>query len=319
MLKLNIDFLKFFIDVAKYKSITKASTKGNISQAALSQQIKTIERTLGVKLFDRTHKGVELTDMGKIFHKHAVSITTSYNQMLEEIIKLQENTLNLHIIATQIVCCYALLCTIYNIKNRFPSYVLEVETMPSIKIEEKIMQGIGDIGIIAGEPENKTLFYKKVFSDKYYLVSGLNMNLPDSLSFDELCNFPLLRLTKTQKTRRLLDDYFKNKGIDTDRFNTLYDLDSIESLKVSALRNFGLAFLPHIAIKKELYNKQLKIIKLDNFDFECPYYMIKRRNDHAIEIKQNIIANFEKILLYCVYDCHKCFTCTVPMSNRVFS
>lgn len=293
---MNIEFLKMFIEVVKYKSIRKASATKSISQSALSQEIQTIERNFNVKIFDRTHKGVELTEAGKIVYKHAVAITALYNRMVEEISNFESKTRKLRISATSVACSYALPCTLYHIKNKFPSYVIEMETMTSYVIEKNIALGIGDMGIVVGKPESNSFIYKKVYSDKYYLVAGFNMDVPEKLEFKDLQQFPILMLSKTQKARKIIDEYFNNKRLDIKDLNILYDLDSIESIKISAIQEYGLAFLPYMAIKKELYNKQLKIIELDSFDFECEYYAIKRKQDYNNSEHINIISYIEKII-----------------------
>jgi DNA-binding transcriptional LysR family regulator len=293
---MNIEFLKMFLEVVKCKSIRKASAAKSISQSALSQEIQTMEKILNVKIFDRTHKGVELTEAGRIVYKHAVAIIALYNKMIDEISNYQNKSKRLHISATSVACSYALPCTLYHIKNKFPSYVIEMETLTSNVIEKNIALGIGDIGIVVGKPESDALIYKKVCADQYYLVAGFHMEVPQEITFEELYKFPLLMLSKTQKSRKILDEYFLSKGLDIDCLNILYDLDSIESIKISAIQEYGLAFLPYMAIKKELYNKQLKIIKLKEFNFTCEYYAIKRKQDANHSEHLSIISYIEKII-----------------------
>lgn len=162
---MNIEFLKMLIEVVKCKSIRKASASKSISQSALSQEIQTIERNFNVKIFDRTHKGVELTEAGMIVYKHAVEITALYDKMTDEISNYQSKNQKLRISATSVACSYALPCTLYHIKNKFPSYIIEMETLPSNEIEKNIALGIGDIGIVVGKPENESFIYKRVYSD----------------------------------------------------------------------------------------------------------------------------------------------------------
>lgn len=122
------------------------------------------------------------------------------------------------------------------------------------------------------------------------------MDVPSKLKMKNLHQYPLLMLSKTQKSRKILEAYFKEKGLEMNDLNILYDLDSIESIKVSAIQEYGLAFLPYMAIKKELYNKQLKIIDLEHFDFKCEYYTIKRKQDYNRSEHMSIISYIEKII-----------------------
>ncbi len=65
-------------------------------------------------------------------------------------------------------------------------------------------------------------------------------------------------------------------GILISQLHIPYTLESTESIKLSAINGFGLAFLPYMAIKKELYNKQLRIIECPCLEFDNEYYSIKK-------------------------------------------
>ena len=71
--------LKVFMTVAKEGSFTKAAAVLNISQPAVSQHVSELERTTGVKLFDRLHGEVKLTEPGKAFQFRAKEILDAYS------------------------------------------------------------------------------------------------------------------------------------------------------------------------------------------------------------------------------------------------
>ena len=70
--------LKVFMTVAQEGSFTKAAARLNISQPAVSQHISELERTTGVKLFERMRGEVALTEQGRIFQIHAKRILDAY-------------------------------------------------------------------------------------------------------------------------------------------------------------------------------------------------------------------------------------------------
>ena len=70
MLDINLELYKVFYEVAKYKNISQAAKMMNISQPAITQSIKKLENTLGLPLFYRKHKGVELTDEGENLYEY---------------------------------------------------------------------------------------------------------------------------------------------------------------------------------------------------------------------------------------------------------
>ena len=68
---MNISQIKYVLEVAKSSSISKAATRLYISQPALSTSIKELEEELGIVLFERTSKGIRLTDEGREFVSYA--------------------------------------------------------------------------------------------------------------------------------------------------------------------------------------------------------------------------------------------------------
>ncbi|MPM41844.1 HTH-type transcriptional regulator CysL [bioreactor metagenome] len=242
-----------------------------------------MEHVLGGQLLHRSNKGVTPTELGTLVFRHAQAITEAYDKMLFEAKELESSGQVLTILATPSIHSYALPCTLYQIKKKYPTYSLQLQAVSSDAIEDMLLKGRGDIGFIAGRPKSKELIERQVFSDFAYLVAGEGLSVPPKISRAELCRYPLLMLTEAQKTQQLLHRYFVENGIALERLQVLYQLDSIESIKVSAVQGYGLAFLPYMAIKKELYHKQLRIVELDCGRLEFDYYSVKRAASSADE------------------------------------
>ena len=294
---MNVQNLKMFIKIVEMGSISKAAERMNISQSALSQQLRSMELEIGTRLFERNFNGVIPTDAGDIVHHHAMEIASSYDRMFLDISNAQNQNKTIHIIANPCIYSYALPCTLYHVKNNYPQYTLQMEVMSSQTIEGKITKGQADMGIIIGKPKDKHLSSKKIFTDRFCLVAGEKMQVPAKLTSEELYRYPLLMLVKNQKTRQLIDKSLIKNGIQIGRLHILYTLESTESIKLSAINGFGLAFLPYMAIKKELYHKQLRIIDCPGLEFENDYYSIKRLNDVPASIESaKLIKYIEKIL-----------------------
>lgn len=274
---MNVHFMQSLLDVAKYQSITYAAQLSNISQPALSQQIKTLEKDLDTRIFERSPKGVTLTDQGKIILDYAQQFVSLHESMLDTLKASQTFTLN--ILATPIISAYALPCTLFHVSRTFKNYTLNVDTLASTKIEEHVRSGQAHCGLIVGLPQSNDLIGHTVITDPYYLVASPDIECPDTLSIEALYDYPLLMLANTQKSRRMLSEELQSIGVDVSSLRIPYELNSIESIKTSTVRGFGLAFLPYMVIKKELYTKQLRIISLENFSYQCDYSLIQSKRN----------------------------------------
>lgn len=90
---MNIDEIKSFLAIYKYKSISQAALSLYITQPTLSARITGLEKKMGTKLFHRSWQGVELTENGKIFLPHAVKTLANYEH-LEQLSKYFNQTMN---------------------------------------------------------------------------------------------------------------------------------------------------------------------------------------------------------------------------------
>ena len=279
---MNIESLRMFIKIADNGSITKTAEQTFISQSALSQQIKTMEQLFNTSLIERSNKGVTLTCSGKTVYEYAVHLTSTYDSMIRELQENEESNRVLHILSTPIIASYALPCTLYYIKKNFPTYSLEISSMASHRIEQQINCDQGDIGFITGPPSDPSLTGQKVFSDDVFLVAGSDMEIEDHTD---------------QKTEQHLEKRLTDEGVDVESLMILFKQDSIESIKLSTINGYGMAFLPYMCIKKELYHKQLKIISVEGLTLQNDYYIIKKKaSEYRDRTLLKLICYIEKIL-----------------------
>lgn len=294
---MNIHNLKMFIKIVESGSISKTAEQMNISQSALSQQLRVMEQEFNARLFERNYQGVIPTNIGMIVYNRSLEILLSYDRMLDDITNAQNQNKTIHILASPCVYSYALPCTVYHVKNKYPEYTLNMEMMSSRIIEEKVSKGFADMGIIIGRPKDKNLCTKKVFSDHVFLVAGEKMKVPSQLDCQDLYHYPLLMLVKTQKTRQVMDKMLNKNGIRINQLHIPYTLESTESIKLSAINGFGLAFLPYMAIKKEIYNKQLRIIDCPCLEFDNEYYSIKNSANTPIHNEPSKLIKYIEAIL----------------------
>ncbi|MDU3879713.1 MAG: LysR family transcriptional regulator, partial [Veillonella sp.] len=127
--------LKYFVEVADQKSFSKAARNLHISQSAISRTIKALEDELGVVLFMRNAKSVELTDGGTIFLTHAKRVVFMFEHLL-----------------------------LGEFKKVYPQIELELYEQGSKKVEISVQEGLIDIGIICTKPNPKEF-------ESFYLTS----------------------------------------------------------------------------------------------------------------------------------------------------
>lgn len=278
---MHIESIEYFYKVAGAKSISKVASNAHISQSALSQQISKLEDSLGYKLLNRSNKGVELTDKGQIVYKYADSIVRTYDAMIEHLREDEQNIHTIRIEANWSIANYSMPCVMYKMKNKFPNNDYQLNSNEAEKIEENLINGIADFGVIYGKPLNRELSYFKIGLDKLVLVSAPDYQIPETVQGKDLLSHPFIMLSDKMNVKETLKSKLQQIDCSVDDLKVLYNSDSMESVKESVLNEFGIAFLPYVAIKKDLYRNELKLIYIDDFSIEYEMFLVYNKKINA--------------------------------------
>src|SRR5690606_15227349 len=114
----------------------------------------------------RSNKGVELTEKGAIVFKYADNIVRTYEAMVEHLEEKDQNINNIKIEASWSIANYSLPCVMYKMKNKFPKNNYVLNSSEAGKIEENLIHGISDFGVIYGKPKNSELSNYKIGIDR---------------------------------------------------------------------------------------------------------------------------------------------------------
>ncbi len=133
---LNLNTLKYFYEIANTKNITKASHNLNISQPALTKALKLLEEELNTKLFNRSKKGVILTDEGEILYEYTKKMLQNLGSTLNVINETKEQGGHLYIGATTTNFLEPILPTLDQFRKLHPNIKIEI-VLEEISVLEK--------------------------------------------------------------------------------------------------------------------------------------------------------------------------------------
>lgn len=292
---MHIEYFNYFYQVAKVKSISKVAQQIHISQSALSQQIHKLEDSLGYKLLERSNRGVTLTKMGEIALQYSENIINTYEKMLSELENGSEESNSVYMEACPSVSNYALPCSLYKIKEKFPAHKYEVITNISKKIKENVNNDISDLGFVYENSGENTLNYYAIGINKFVLTASNYYDVPKKITVAELIKYPFISMSIQDEVKNKIDSTLKKSNYSYEDINILFQLDSIEAVKSSLNKKYGVAFLPYISIKEELYHKQYKIINIENFEIEMEVFMISKKNNIRSKVVDEFISAFKVI------------------------
>lgn len=260
---INYELYKVFYHVATTLSFSEASKQLFISQSAVSQSIKVLEKKLNQTLFVRSTKRVQLTPEGEILFKHVEPamnlIKQGENQLLEA------NTLNggqLRIGASDTICRYYLVPYLNQFHKQYPHVHIKVTNQTSIECASLLENGQVDF-IVVNYP-NSALSGSHVprIINEFHDVFVANRNyfpLEDTpVSLLDMQKYPILMLERKSTTSEFLHSVFQRSQLD---LVPEIELSSNDLLIDLARIGLGIAFVPDFCIPandKDLFVLNLK-------------------------------------------------------------
>ena len=275
---INYELYKVFYHVANTLSFSEASKQLFISQSAVSQSIKVLEKKLNQPLFIRSTKRVQLTPEGEILLKHIEPamnlIRQGENQLLEA------NTLNggqLRIGASDTICRYYLVPYLKEFHRRYPNVHIKVTNQTSIACAKLLESGQVDFAITnypnSGLSNTQNVRIIREFKDLFVANEEYKELKGKTVSLKDLKQFPILMLDRKSTTSEFLHSMFQRHQLD---LVPEIELSSNDLLIDLARIGLGVAFVTdycisenerslfRVQIEEELPTRQLVVASNEN-------------------------------------------------------
>lgn len=293
---MTITQLKYVLAVAEYKNFTLAAEKCFVTQPTLSMQIQKIEEELGILIFDRTKKPIELTEIGKKIVAQSKNIVNEAGR-IQDIVDQQREFIGgdfrLGIIPT--VMPTLLPMFLKNFINKYPKVNLIIEELTTTEIILKLKNGHLDAAIAATPLEDEKIKEIVLYYEPFVAYVPENHNSFDKkeIEISDLNLDEILLLQDGHCFRDGIVNLCKNKKIISDNFNFHIESGSFETLIKLADEGLGTTLLPYLHTLD--LNEQNKT-KLRHFKNPKPARaigLIYSKNElkiHIIEALRNLIS-----------------------------
>lgn len=268
---INYELYKVFYFVGKTLSFSEASKELFISQSAVSQSIKVLEKRLNQTLFIRSTKRVKLTKEGEMLFKHIEPAINLINRGESQI--MEAGTLNggqLRIGASDTICRYFLVPFLSDFHQKYPKVHIKVTNGTSLQCVELLESNQVDL-IIVNSPNSRLNTISNVtevgeFRDVFIANKKYFPNVEREMTLIDLRNYPILMLNKQSTTSEFLHSLFLQQSID---LAPAIELNSNDLLIDMARIGLGVAFVPDYCVKNLVNGEDEDMIVL-NMKEELP-------------------------------------------------
>ncbi len=237
---MNVSQLKYVLEVASSSSMREAATKLFISQPALSASIKELETELGILIFERTNKGISITDAGREFITYAQKVVGQY-EILEERYLSKDSDKERFSVSTQ---HYNFPIRAFSevIKKNYPDkFIFSIHETKTKDILEDVKNMKSEVGIISFSRTNEDLIKKLIkeygleftplmVKETYaYVWKDHKFAGRDEISIEELSDYPCVSFDQSNDsnfylTEEAMADYDFEKMIKSDDRATTMEL-----------------------------------------------------------------------------------------------
>lgn len=254
----DLDLYRVFCKVAKCGSLTKAAEELYISQPAVSQAIKQLESQLNTTLFNRTHKGMELSVHG------GAQIIKNVERALELLDEAENKLMDLKNTATGVIRIgasdtifeYFLAEKLVEYHEKFPAVKFELLSDISPKTVEQLKTNKCDIGFLnlpIPEDEGIVISSNVMYLNDVFVANERFAELKDkTVSLRELQGYPLLLMDPSTVARKAITNFAHSVGVN---FHPDIEVSSWDLMKRLAKRGMGIGCIPREYAMRELEEK----------------------------------------------------------------
>ena len=236
-----LDLYKVFCQVGKSKSFSKASKELYMTQPAVSQAIMQLEGELDIRLFNRTSKGVTLTNEGSLLYEYVNSAINLINVGEKKILEFKDLTIGeLKIGVGDTISKYFLLPYLEEFNNRYPNLKFKIINGTTLELCALIKSGEIDIAICNLPIDDPSLEFITCGEVRDIFVCGEKYKdlTKKKISLEEMVKYPLIFLEPNSNSRKYVENFMLSNGI---KISPEFELGSFDLLLEFAKINLGIA------------------------------------------------------------------------------
>ena len=271
--------LQVFHTVAGVLSFTKAAEILNMTQPAVTFQVRQLEEDFNTRLFDRAHNRISLTKAGEMVLGYADKIIQHYQEMHEAVKAMTgDNTGLITIGASTTIAEYMLPGLLGDFQNQFPEVLVRLKVANTDAIVSMVEDNTIDLGVVEGAVNNQLLLVESCQIDQLVGIITTNHKLSteNSITARDLTAYPFILREDGSGTRSVIENYFTAQGIDQNELNCPFELGSTEAIKGAVEAGMGLSIVSAATVDKEIKLGTLKALPLDP-PLERPFSFVRQR------------------------------------------
>jgi DNA-binding transcriptional LysR family regulator len=247
MAELDLEQLRAFAQVARRGSFSAAAEHMDLTQPAVSQRVRQLEKHLGVRLPERSGRGVTPTVAGGELLAHIGRIDGAVGEALADMRRfVTSGAERLRIGTGATACIYFLPPLLSSLRQRYPTMEMLVRTGNTGDMVKSVEENELDIALVTLPVSGRSLEVIPLFHDPYVVISSaFGPKLPARVTAQKLATLPVILYEPGGNTRLLADEWFRRHEV---VIKPVMSMGSAEAIKELVAAGLCCAVVPKLAI-----------------------------------------------------------------------
>jgi LysR family transcriptional regulator, low CO2-responsive transcriptional regulator len=286
----NLNQVQVFCAVAKHMSYSMAAEELFITQPAVSQQVKALERQLNVKLFERAGNKLFLTESGEAVLPHAQALLTARAEMEQTLAQLRGSGRGrLALGANTTGGMYVAPAIVRALRDLSPEVEATLQIETTNRILDRVMQNMIDVAIVTGPVEDGRFAIRDLCRDEVELIVSPSHPFASraSVSPAEVAGEDFAVPEPGSRTRMLIEQAFHDRG---HRLKVTMQLPGTEAVKKAVEANLAVAMVSRYSIPREVSLGALARVPIDGLVLNRPIHILHRKGKHLSPLARRFLS-----------------------------
>jgi LysR family transcriptional regulator, transcriptional activator of the cysJI operon len=287
---MHIENFKIFSDLVESQSFSRAAKLNGVTQSAVSQQLRAMEKHFNVLIVDRSQKQFRLTREGEQLFDHSREILYRYEKLvaeLQEMRKVVSGSIQLSTVYS--IGLHELPPYLKSFMQEFPDVNVHVEYRRSNMVYEDVLHNSVDLGLVAFPSAIRQLEIIPFQEDRLVLICPPSHPFAKRrlVGLQELVGQPFIAFDADIPTRKAIDVVFREAGLDIE---PVMEFDNIETVKRAVEIASGIAIIPQTTIQNEVRQGLLCAVQIKGKPINRPLAIVYRRGRVLTPAMKRFIA-----------------------------
>ena len=289
-----IDSFKVFCDLVKTSSFSKSAVLNNITQSAVSQQVRSLEIRFDCTLVERGRRNLSLTPEGLAFHKTCekiISIWNDFEARLKEIKNVVEGEVRVASIYS--IGLHELPARLKTFSEKNPDVQVRVEYCRSQEVYELIEEGKADLGLVAYPQKRSSILFEVFDEDRLVLICHPKHALAakKKVALSALKGERFISFEPDTPTRKVIDRSFRDAQV---KVVNAAEFDNIETVKRAVEIESGISIVPSHTVTQEVKNGLLVAVEIEGPQLTRPLGLVYSRTRSRPAGLKELIASLKE-------------------------